>query len=80
MHTPAIRITMTKMFAKNGLIDPADYCRAISLFPGKPGWIFEKLTFKIPLLIILNTPSCIKVAKGSAVNYCTCRGNDSYKG
>lgn len=74
------------MFAKNGLIDLAAQRQAISLFSGEskydpaPERILGKLTFKIPLLMILNTPSRIKIAKGSAVNYCTCRGNDSYKG
>ena len=80
MHTPAIKITMNKKFAKNGLIVLAVGCQAIGLFSGKSERIFEKLTFKIPLLMILNTPKCIKVAKGSAVIYCTCHGNDSYKG
>jgi len=68
------------MFTKNGMIALATQCQAISLFSGKPGRTLEKLTFKIPLLMILNTPRCIKVAKGSAVNCCTSRGNDSYKG
>ena len=68
------------MFTRNGMIDLANHCQAISLFSGKPAWTLEQLTFKIPLLMILNTPSRIKVAKGSAVNYCTSRGNDSYKG
>ena len=66
------------MFARNGLIDLAKYRQSISLFSGKPGRILEKLIFKIPLLMILNAPSCIKVAKGSAVIYCTRRGDNSY--
>lgn len=78
MHTPAIKITMKNKFAKNGLIALADHCQAISLFSDEQA--MKTSTFKIPLLMILNTPRCIKVAKGSAVNYCTCRGNYSYKG
>lgn len=68
------------MFAKNGLIDLVNHCQAIGLFAGKLERIWENLIFKIPLLMILNTPRCIKVAQGSAVIYCTRRGNDSYKG
>ena len=68
------------MFAKTGLIALADSCQAISLFSGGPERILKKLTFKIPLLMILNTPRCIKVAKGSAVIYCTRHGNESNKG
>ena len=78
MHTPAIKITMTEMFERNGLIDLADHCQAISLFSDEQ--VIRTSTFKIPLLMILNTPRCIKVAKGSAVIYCTRHGNDSYKG
>jgi len=77
MHTPAIKITMTKMFAKNGSIALADHCQAISLLQER---ITGTLIFKIPLLMILNTPSRIKVAKGGAAISCTCHGNDSYKG
>ena len=66
------------MFERNGLIDLADHCQAISLFSDEQ--VIRTSTFKIPLLMILNTPRCIKVAKGSAVNYCTRHGNDSYKG
>jgi len=69
------------MFTRNGMIDLATQCQAISLFSGNPGRTLEQLTFKIPLLMILNTPRCIKVAiGGSAANSCTCPGNDSYKG
>lgn len=74
------------MFAKDGLIDLADRCQAIGLFSVKSKYdsaaerIFGSLNSKIPLQMILNTPKCIKVAKGSAVIYCTRRGNDSYKG
>jgi hypothetical protein len=77
---------MTKMFAKNGLIDLADCCQAIGPFSVKSKYdmaterIFGSLTFKIPLQMILNTPKCIKVAKGSAVVYCTRHGNESDKG
>jgi hypothetical protein len=77
---------MKKKFAKNGLIVLAHRCQAISLFSGKSKYdltierILGTLIFKIPLLMILNTPKCIKVAKGSAVFYCTRRGDDSYKG
>ena len=77
---------MIKTFAKNGLIDPADRCRAIGLFSVKSKYdlaaerILGSLTFKIPLQMILNTPKCIKVAKGSAVIYCTRPGNGSDKG
>ena len=69
------------MFTKNGMIALATRCQAISLFSGNPGRTLEQLTFKIPLLMILNTPSRIKVAiGGSAAISCTCPGNDSYKG
>jgi hypothetical protein len=68
------------MFTKNEMIDLANHCQAIILFSGKPRRTFENLTFKIPLLMILNTPSCIKVAKGGAALSCTRSGNDSYKG
>ena len=74
------------MFAKNGLIDLADRCQAVSLFYRESKYdstvkrIVRMPTSKIPLLMILNTPRCIKVAKGSAVIYCTRPGNDSYKG
>ena len=68
------------MLGRNGLIALTDHCQAISLFSGKSGRILGKLTFKIPLLMILNTPRCIKVAKGGAAISCTCPGNDSYKG
>ena len=68
------------MLTKNGLIGLANRCQAISLFSGKPGRTLEQLTFKIPLLMILNTPSRIKVAiGGSAAISCTCPGNNSYK-
>jgi hypothetical protein len=68
---------MKKKFAKNGLIVLAVSCQAISLLPGRTT---GTLNFKIPLLMILNTPSRIKVAKGGAAICCTCHGNDSYKG
>lgn len=78
MHTPAIKITMTEMFERNGLIDLAAHCQAISLFSREQ--VTRTPTFKIPLQMILNTPKCIKVAKGGAAISCTCHGNDSYKG
>jgi hypothetical protein len=72
---------MKKMFAKNGLIALANHYQAISLLSGEPERTLEKLIFKIPLLMILNTPSRIKVAKGSSAAFsCTRPGNDSYKG
>jgi len=74
------------MLTKKGLIDLANRCQAISLFSGKSkydstqGRTAGTLTFKIPLLMILNTPSRIKVAiGGSAAISCTCPGNNSYK-
>ena len=66
------------MFERNGLIALADHCQAIGLFPDERA--MRTPTFKIPLLMILNTPRCIKVAKGSAVIYCTRHGNESNKG
>jgi hypothetical protein len=75
---------MKKMFAKNGLIGLAAQCQAINLFSGKseynstPDRTAGIPTFAIPLQMILNTPSRIKVAKGSAVFYCTRSGNSLF--
>lgn len=72
------------MFAKNGLIGLAARCQAISLFSGKsennstPDRTAGIPTFAIPLQMILNTPNRIKVAKGSAVFYCTRCGNSLF--
>ena len=77
MHTPAIKI-MKKMFARDRMIDLVNYYQAIRLFSDEQ--IMRESNFKIPLLMILNTPRCIKVAKGGAAISCTRFGNDSYKG
>ena len=72
------------MFAKNGLIGLAAQCQAINLFSGKseynsaPDRTAGTPTFEIPLQMILNTPNRIKVAKGSAVFYCTRCGNSLF--